>query len=76
MKLKLTSLLLETQPVALALADVRRIDTASMPLLAAFVRDRAASDRPVRIDGASAAFVEAARLLGVAALFGASAPAH
>ena len=76
LKLRLTSLLRESQPVTLELTDVRRIDTASMQLLAAFVRDRGASNRPVRIESASAAFVEAARLLGLSALLGASAPTH
>jgi anti-anti-sigma regulatory factor len=67
LKLKLTGLLRNAKPVTLDLSAVRRIDTASMQLLAAFVRDRLAGDRAVALTAASPAFVEAAHLLGLSA---------
>jgi anti-anti-sigma regulatory factor len=65
LKLSLAVLLKSVKPVTVDVRGVRRIDTASMQLLAAFARDRRLSELPVRVSGESAAFDEAARLLGL-----------
>ncbi len=65
LKLSLAALLRSVNPVTVDVRGVRRIDTASMQLLAAFARDRRLSELPVRMSGESAAFDEAARLLGL-----------
>jgi len=70
LKLRLMRLLTHVTAVTLDVRRVRRIDTASMQLLAAFVRDRSTSGRTVRITGDSAAFAEASRLLGLGELLG------
>jgi anti-anti-sigma regulatory factor len=68
LKLRLAKLLKSVKPVTIEVQAVRRIDTASMQLLAAFVRDRAASALPIRLRGDSPTFGEAVRLLGLAGL--------
>ncbi len=68
LKLRLMRLAKSVTPVTVELSAVRRIDTASMQLVAAFVRDRAAGALPTRLLAASSAFLEGARLLGLAAL--------
>ena len=55
-------------PVALDVGKVERIDTSTMQLLCAFVRDRAAQQRKVDWRGDTRVFREAARLLGVEGL--------
>ncbi|HTT01939.1 MAG TPA: STAS domain-containing protein [Steroidobacteraceae bacterium] len=75
LKLRLMRLLTTVTAVTVDVRRVRRIDTASMQLLAVFVRDRATSGRAVRITGDSAAFAEACRLLGLGGLLGAPAAA-
>ncbi len=65
LKLSLAALLKSVNPVTVDVRSVRRIDTASMQLLAAFARDRRLSELPVRMSGESAAFDEATRLLGL-----------
>ncbi len=65
LKLSLAVLLKTVKPVTVDVRGVRRIDTASMQLLAAFARDRRLSELPVRMSGESAVFDEAARLLGL-----------
>lgn len=65
LKMRLTALLKSVRPVTVDVRGVRRIDTASMQLLAAFARDRRLSELPVRMSGDSAVFDEAARLLGL-----------
>jgi ABC-type transporter Mla MlaB component len=52
-------------PVALDVGKVERVDTSTMQLLCAFVRDRAAQQRKVEWLGDSAVIRDAARLLGV-----------
>ncbi len=52
-------------PVAIDASAVERIDTATLQLLYAFVRDRLNSDREVTWQGVTAALTDAARLLGV-----------
>jgi ABC-type transporter Mla MlaB component len=52
-------------PVALDVGHVERIDTSTMQLLCAFVRDRAKQRREVEWVGDSRVVRESARLLGV-----------
>lgn len=52
-------------PVALDVGKVERVDTSTMQLLCAFVRDRAAQQRKVEWVGDSSVIRDAARLLGV-----------
>ena len=66
LKRRLAELCKQSQPVTIEVSALRRIDTASMQLLVAFIRDRSAGDAPVRIAGRSPAFEEAVRLLGLA----------
>lgn len=56
--------------VVLDAASVERVDTATMQLLCAFVRERAANNRSVVWHEVSAALSEAAQLLGVQSLLG------
>ncbi len=69
LKEKLAALLAIEGPVSVELSGIRRIDTASLQLLAAFTRDRRASRLEVELRGESAAFDEAVRLTGLARLF-------
>lgn len=57
----------DAAPVALDVGKVERVDTSTMQLLCAFVRDRAAQQRKVEWLGDSSVIREAARLLGVEA---------
>jgi ABC-type transporter Mla MlaB component len=52
-------------PVALDVGKVERVDTSTMQLLCAFVRDRTARDRRVEWVGDAHVIRDAARLLGV-----------
>ena len=52
-------------PVALDVGKVERVDTSTIQLLCAFVRDRTARDRKVEWLGDSHVIRDAARLLGV-----------
>ena len=54
--------------VTIDITAVERIDTATMQLLCAFVRDRYARDQNVQWRGASAALDEAVKLLGASEL--------
>jgi anti-anti-sigma regulatory factor len=65
LKMRLAALLKSVQPVTVDVGEVRRIDTASMQLLAAFARDRRVDSFEVRISGESPVFEEAACLLGL-----------
>jgi ABC-type transporter Mla MlaB component len=56
------------EAVTIDVTAVERIDTASMQLLCAFVRDRHALNRPVQWRGSSAALDEAVKLLGAGEL--------
>jgi ABC-type transporter Mla MlaB component len=55
-------------PVALDVGKVERVDTSTIQLLCAFVRDRTSRDRKVEWLGDSLVIRDAARLLGVEAL--------
>ena len=54
--------------VVLDASGVERVDTATVQLLCAFVRERVASNKGIVWQGVPAAMQEAARLLGVHAL--------
>lgn len=54
--------------VTLDVAAIERIDTATVQLLCAFVRDRAASGQAVAWRGESTTFSDAVRLLGVGSM--------
>ncbi len=69
LKLKLAALVRNESPVTVDVSGVRRIDTASLQLLAAFARDRSAGCLAVELRGESAAFAEGMRLLGLTPLF-------
>lgn len=56
------------EPVVLDAGSVERIDTATVQLLCAFVRERVGRNQAVVWQGVSAVLLEAARLLGVQAL--------
>ncbi|MGH8230150.1 MAG: STAS domain-containing protein, partial [Steroidobacteraceae bacterium] len=70
LKLRLSELVQLVQVVTIDTADVRRIDTATLQLLAAFARDRRNGAFELRMAGESAVFEESARLLGLADLLG------
>jgi ABC-type transporter Mla MlaB component len=57
-------------PVVLDIGSVERIDTSTIQLLCAFVRDRAAQQRQVEWLGNARVLRDAARLLGVDGLLG------
>lgn len=56
--------------VSIDVSRVQRIDTASLQVLAAFARDRAAAELAVEWAGVSDAFAESARLLNLTAVLG------
>lgn len=58
----------ENSPVAVDVRSLERIDTATIQVLCAFVRDRAARQQKVEWLGSSQALKDAARLLGVAGM--------
>lgn len=60
----------EPVDVTLDVGSVERIDTATMQLIYAFVRDRAQRDQKVLWKGESQSWGEAVRLLGAGALLG------
>jgi anti-anti-sigma regulatory factor len=68
-KKRLARVLGKPAPVTLDLSDVRRIDTAGLQVLAAFIRERRAAGRGVQCQGASESFLITANLLGLGALF-------
>jgi ABC-type transporter Mla MlaB component len=55
----------DSAPVALEVGKVERVDTSTMQLLCAFVRDRTAQQRKVEWAGDTRVIRDAARLLGV-----------
>ena len=55
----------DSAPVALEVGKVERVDTSTMQLLCAFVRDRAAQELKVEWRGDTSVIRDAARLLGV-----------
>jgi ABC-type transporter Mla MlaB component len=67
-KLDLCAMAEQNADVSIELTAVERIDTATIQLLCAFVRDRAARNQKVIFKGESNSWREAVRLLGVAEL--------
>jgi ABC-type transporter Mla MlaB component len=74
LKGRLVELVRSVKTVTINAHAVERIDAASLQLLAAFCRDRTSSGLPVRIETASANFIEAQQLLGLTAIF--APPTH
>ena len=68
LKSSLCALANESAAVTLDTSAVERVDTATMQLLCAFVRDRTARNQSVVWRGVSQALNDAVRLLGVSAL--------
>lgn len=68
LKQSLCKLAEESDAVHIDVRSLERLDTATMQLLCAFVRDRLARNLKVEWQGDSPALHEAARLLGVAEL--------
>lgn len=67
-KVSLCAIADSDEPVVFDAGSVERIDTATIQLLCAFVRDRVGRNKTVVWQGASAALQESARLLGVQTL--------
>jgi ABC-type transporter Mla MlaB component len=65
LKSQLLALAHAPEAVAVDLGAVERVDTATMQLLCAFARDRADRQQSIEWRGATAAWHEAVRLLGV-----------
>ena len=65
LKSELARRLNESAPVTVDVSALRRIDTAGLQLLAAFVRDRRTAGRAVAWHGRAAALESAAGLLGL-----------
>jgi ABC-type transporter Mla MlaB component len=55
----------DAEPVTVDVGSVERVDTSTMQVLCAFVRDRAARERKVEWLGDASVVRDAARLLGV-----------
>jgi ABC-type transporter Mla MlaB component len=70
LKAQLCKLANDTADITLDIGAIERIDTATMQVLCAFARDRAARDQKVIWKGDSTSWREAVRLLGVAHLLG------
>ncbi|MCD7097086.1 STAS domain-containing protein [Stenotrophomonas sp. MMGLT7] len=70
LKLKLAPLLAEDGELVLDAGEVRRIHTASVQVLCAFVRTRREAGRTVEIEPCNDIFRDAARLLGVCDVLG------
>lgn len=74
MKAGLARLLAAPGCVTLDLSPIRRVDTAAMQVLAAFIRERRAAGNAVECRGATEPFLDTANVLGLADLFGAATP--
>lgn len=72
LKSSLCAVVETSDSVVLDAAAVERVDTATMQLLCAFVRERAAHGRGVVWHGVPSALSDAARLLGLQSLLGLS----
>lgn len=66
---RLKKLVSSRTPVRIDAGKVRRIDTASVQILTAFVRDRRAAGRPVEWLAVASPLIDAVRLLGLDATF-------
>ena len=75
LKHELSAMAHEPTDVTLDVGSIERIDTATMQLLYAFVRDRAQRDQKVLCKGESQSWRDAVRLLGAEALLGSPAVA-
>lgn len=75
LKSGLATLLDDSDSVTLDIGAVRRIDTAGLQVIAAFVRERESHGRKVRWRGSAPALSTAAQLLGLSALLGLPATA-
>jgi anti-anti-sigma regulatory factor len=69
MKAQLARMLAKPACVTLDLSAIRRIDTAALQVLTAFIRDRRTAGREVACSGASEPFLLTAELLGLSVLF-------
>jgi anti-anti-sigma regulatory factor len=69
LKTRLARALTKPACVTLDLTAVRRLDTAGLQVLAAFIRERRAAGREVQCHGVTESFLLTAELLGLAALF-------
>src|SRR5690606_19082651 len=70
LKTSLCAIARESTEVTLDVSAVERVDTATMQLLCAFVRDRSGRNQSVAWRGESQALQDAVRLLGVGELIG------
>lgn len=70
LRARLKRLIAHPRPLTLDGSFVERIDTATMQVLIAFVRDRRERGLPVMWHGDAPAFTEAATLLGIHGLLG------
>jgi ABC-type transporter Mla MlaB component len=70
LKISLCAVANDSAPVTVDASATERVDTATMQLLCAFVRDRSGRNQSVTWRGDSPALQDAARLLGVRALLG------
>jgi len=68
-KKQLSRMLAQPAAVTLDLSAIRRIDTAGLQVLTAFIRERRAAGRPVECSGASESFTVTAQMLGLGAVF-------
>jgi anti-anti-sigma regulatory factor len=68
LKTRLLPLITHPETVTLDRGSVQRVDTATLQMLAAFVRDRHAGGLSVEWSGEGAAFKNAASLLGLSSL--------
>lgn len=75
LKSGLARLLDDSDSVTLDIGAVRRIDTAGLQVIAAFVRERESHGRKVQWRGSAPALSTAAQLLGLTALLGLPATA-
>jgi anti-anti-sigma regulatory factor len=68
-KQRLARMFAKPAAVTLDLSPIRRIDTAGLQVLTAFIRDRRAAGREVECSGASESFTVTAQMLGLGAVF-------
>jgi phospholipid transport system transporter-binding protein len=65
LKDQLAALLDEPSPVTLDVSSLRRVDTAALQVIAAFIRERTGRGRCVQWQGSAAVLTTAAQLLGL-----------
>jgi len=68
-KKQLARMLAKPAAVTLDLSSIRRIDTAGLQVLTAFIRERRAAGRAVECSGATESFTVTAQMLGLGAVF-------